>query len=91
MLQAYGQTEFHVHSEPQFILRIGQPNAALLSAHKHHRVDSSAFITAWNPYSQAVDAAENAARQQTLEQELVRRSLYFYPGLGQHPSGQWPG
>lgn len=90
-LFAYLQTDYRVDGEVPFTLRIGQPCPALSTLHKTHKVQCSAFITACNPLSEPVSDAENAARQDALAQELKRRSLAFLPGVGQHPSSQWPG
>lgn len=90
-VQAYLETEYRVHGEPGFTLRVGQASADLLSAHKRHKVDCSAFLTACNPFSEQSDAAANSARQAALAKELSRRSLTFLPGIGQHPSNEWPG
>lgn len=91
MVQAYLETEYRVFAEPGFTLRVGQASTELLAAHKFHRTDCSAFLTACNPYSQAFDAALNAQRQDALANELKQRSLAFAPGIGQHPGNGWPG
>ena len=90
-LQAYLETDYCVHGEPGFTLRVGRASAELLAAHKRRRTDCSAFLTACNPFSQPLDAAANAARQAALAKELSGRSLAFLPGVGQHPSNGWPG
>ncbi len=90
-LQAYLETDYCVHGEPGFTLRVGLASAELLAAHKRRRTDCSAFLTACNPFSQPLDAAANAARQAALAKELSGRSLAFLPGVGQHPSNGWPG
>jgi hypothetical protein len=90
-LQAYLETDYRVHGEPDFTLRVGRASAELLAAHKRRRTDCSAFLTACNPFSQPLDAAANAARQASLAKELSSRSLAFLPGVGQHPSNGWPG
>jgi hypothetical protein len=90
-VQAYLETEYRVHGEPGLTLRVGQANPDLLCAHKLHKADCSAFLTACNPLSEPLDAAANAARQAVLAKELSRRRLIFLPGIGQHPSNEWPG
>ena len=54
-------------------------------------MDCSAYITALNPFSRALDVAANAERHAALGRELEQRSLASIEGLGQHPSNQWPG
>ena len=90
-VQAYLETEYRVLGEPAFTLRVGQSSADLLAAHRQHRVDCSAFVTACNPFSQLLDAEANAARQRALAADLAQQGFPFLDGVGQHPSNQWPG
>ncbi len=90
-VQAYLETEYRVHGEMGFTLRVGPASADLLSAHKRQKAECSAFLTACNPFSEPFDPAANAARQAALAKELTRRSLFFLTGIGQHPSNEWPG
>jgi hypothetical protein len=91
LLQAYRETHYQVHAPEPFTLHIGQASSELSALHRTHGVKCSAFITAFSPYSQQLSKAENEARQEDFRGELKRRSLRFYEGLGQHPSGNWPG
>ena len=38
-----------------------------------------------------VNDTDNRIRQRELADELVRRGLAYLPGIGQHPSNNWPG
>jgi hypothetical protein len=89
-LQAYRETDYHVDADPPFTLRVGRPCPELVLAHRRHRVECSAFLTACNPFSRMLDDAENAQRLQALRDELSRRSLAFDEGAGQHPNNGWP-
>ena len=91
MVQAYRETEYRVHGDEPFTLRIGDASPALAAAHKRHRVDCSAYITAFNPFSQALDDEANVELHAALGRELDQRSLSRKEGVGQHPSNQWPG
>ena len=91
IIQAYLETEYFIHSDPIIGLRIGEANSQLLDAHKQHQINSSAFITAWNPEGQVLSGEGNAERHQRLLQELAHRSLKFIEGIGQHPSNDWTG
>jgi|GEM_PF-204483 len=91
LIEAYQGTEYRVDGPQGFTLRIGQRSAELAAAHAAHRANCSAFITAWNPFSEATDDAVNRERQAQLWAELTRRGLHHEPGIGQHPSHQWPG
>lgn len=90
-VQAYLETEYRVYGGPGFTLRVGQASADLLAAHKRQKAGCSAFLTAFNPFSKLCDEAANKASQAALAQEFTRRSLFFLPGIGQHPSNEWPG
>lgn len=90
-LRAYQETEYRVHGEPGFTMRIGVACPELARAHGRHGADCSAFITACNPFSRPLAPAANTARQQRLAKELIQRGYAFMPGVGQHPSNGWPG
>ena len=90
-IQAYRETEYRVHGDEPFTLRIGEASPVLAAVHKRHRVVSSAYVTAYNPYSQALDDAANAQRHAKLGQELCQRSLVAIEGVGRHPSNGWAG
>jgi hypothetical protein len=85
------ETEFRVMEAPRFTLHIGRANSDLLEAHKRHRVECSAFVTACNPLSQELNDEANLEKQRLLAKELTSRSLEFISGIGQHPSNKWPG
>jgi hypothetical protein len=90
LIQAYRETHYKVPGL-ELTLVIDQPNPALELAHRRHRADCSAFITACNPYSAELTAAENELRQGNLATELRSRSLSFADGVGQPPSNGWAG
>ena len=91
MIQAYRETHYEVHGAEPFTLRVDEPSPELAAAHRKHRTDCSAYITACNPLSEDVGAEVNARRHTELGRELARRSLAYTEGIGQHPSNQWPG
>jgi len=90
-LRAYEETHYRVLGDAPATLRIGIPNPALAELHRAFSVDCSAFVTAANPFSTLIDAEANALRQAALADELHREGLRFIEGIGEHPSGQWPG
>ena len=90
-VQAFLETEYRVHGDEPFTLRVGEICPALAAAHKRHRVDCSAYITACNPFSQILDDEANAERHAALGRELGQRSRASIEGIGRHPSNQWPG
>jgi Protein of unknown function (DUF3293) len=90
-IQAYRETEYRVLAEPAFVLRISEASAELLNLYSCFGVSCAAFVTACNPYSAAFLDDDNRERQAKLERELRSRRLRFLPGIGQHPSNEWPG
>lgn len=91
LIQAYTETEFRVLEGQPLSIWVGKLNSDLLAVHKQYRVECSAFLTACNPFSQELSDEANSERQIALAKELTSRSLEFLPGIGQHPSSQWPG
>jgi hypothetical protein len=90
MIRAYLETDYVVRGEPSVILRIGKVSSELAAIHRLHCVDCSAFLTAFNPFSQPLDEQENDRRHELLMQELKRRSLPGLEGHGSHPDNGWP-
>jgi hypothetical protein len=89
--QAYRETHFRVYGGTPMTLEVGQHNKELAHLYGLERVQSCAFITSCNPYSQPCDDAANAARQAILASELEADGLVFIDGMGQHPSNERPG
>ncbi|MGX7004471.1 DUF3293 domain-containing protein [Caballeronia sp. KNU42] len=90
-LRAYVETHYRVLGDAPTTLRIGHDNPDLAKLHQAFGVDCSAFITAANPFSALTAAAANAAQQAALAEQLGFMKLRFIEGLGEHPSGTWPG
>jgi len=91
LLQAFADTQYIVHHEAPFTMHIGQPCPELKALMDEHNALSAAFITAWNPFSQNLNAKENQFRQDELKVNLNKRGLICIDGIGQHPSNNWPG
>ena len=89
--QAYLEMHYSVFGKFPLTLEVGIANPDLAMRYKALKVQSCAFITACNPLGQSLDAAVNAELQAAFAGELCQRSLVFVEGLGQHPTGQWPG
>ena len=89
--KAYEETDFIVHTKPEFTLNIGQFSVQLKQFLNFHKVTSAAFVTAYNPFSQQLSEDENSERQTRLIDEIQSRGLSLFQGLGQHPNHQWQG
>lgn len=90
-IQAYLDTDYHVRGATPLTLKVGIPNTGLAALHKTHSVESSAYVTASNPFSQALDDSANDARQVVLAGELHQQGLTYIKGIGQHPTNGWTG
>jgi len=90
-LQAYVETHYRVLGDAPTTLHIGHANPDLAELHRAFGVDCSTFITAANPFSTLTAATANAVRQAALAEQLRRMGLRFIEGIGEHPSGTWPG
>lgn len=88
-IQAYRETHYCVEGDLPITLRVDQKNDGLAALHKTAGVESSAFVTAWNPYSRKCDDKTNAELQKRLTGELTSRGLRFLNGVGRHPSSDW--
>ena len=91
LIQSYLETDYHVDSEPPFVLKVGEASEALTQLLQRHQCDCAAYLTAFNPFSRNLGDADNAARQAALVKELAGRSLKFIGGEGQDCQGKWPG
>ncbi|CAE6959545.1 DUF3293 domain-containing protein [Paraburkholderia domus] len=90
-IQAYLETYYCVHGDTPTILKVGEANPTLAILQEAHDAECSAFVTACNPFSQTISDDVNAARQQTLADELKQLGFSFIDGIGQHPLNNWPG
>jgi hypothetical protein len=88
---AYRQTHYRVFGSIPAVLRVGVYCAPLLRLFQLHHTDCAAFVTACNPLGARLDAACNAQRQATLAQEIARQGRVACDGIGEDPSGEWPG
>ena len=90
-LEAYRVTHYRVMSETSFILRVGEYSQILRSLHTTAACESSAFLTAWNPFGELCTDEVNNAAQRQLIAEIEVRSLAWLSGEGVDPNGTWPG
>ncbi len=89
--KAYEETDFIVHSTPEFILKIGHVSEGFRQILNLFKTSTAAYITAYNTYSNQLSNEENSERQTNLVKEIQSRGLNLIPGLGQHPDHKWEG
>jgi hypothetical protein len=88
---AYFETDYMVLEPHRFTLKIGAQCLDILRVFEEQGCSNAAFLTAWNPYSELKSDRENKAAQQRLENGLDRNSYVLFQGIGNDPSGKWPG
>jgi Protein of unknown function (DUF3293) len=87
---AYRATTYFVDGpSARFALRVGQASAEADSLAAAHRVNTWAYITAYNPGSAALPKEQNEKRQQELEQAVAKAGYAFCRGEGRG-DGDWP-
>lgn len=88
--RAYRNTTYLVdHPEGAFGIRLGEPCPRLDAVLAAHGVKCWAYVTAWNPRSQPLPAAVNAARHADLLARVAQLGYRVFPGRGQPDSGDW--
>ena len=90
LLQAYLATDYRIFAPNGTInLKAQGESEELAALHREHQVSSSAFITAYNPNSEATDVETNEVMQKVLTSE-VEAQWTAIPGESADPKGQWP-
>lgn len=85
-LAAYRSSEYRVQAEPEFVLRIGEPSAALDRLLEQADAATAAFVTAANPHSQPRPMEENLAALERLKRALRHP---FVDGEGRSADRAW--
>lgn len=88
--RAYRRTSYWLQTQPPFCVRVGAVSAALDSLLQEYGADTWAFITAFNPHSRPVSAAENRARDAQLIARLERDGFTHIACDGVDDDGTWP-
>ena len=90
-LKAYLATRYVVEAQPRpFELRIGESSDALAALQGEHGVQSSCFVTAFNPFGEEVSPESNEAAQLRLRRHLHDRGIAFLYGEGRGADSLWP-
>jgi len=92
LVEAYRRTRFQVDDpEGRFTVTVDVYSEELALCHKHNQVDSSAFITAWNPGSRECSDAENSKAEMDLINLVKELGYRWIPGVGMDPAEKWQG
>lgn len=89
---AYEATAYRVDEGPggPFVIRVGARSVAADARLAAAGADAWAFITACNPGSTPLPAADNEARMTRLGRVVRDRGLVTYAGAGAGPDAGWP-
>ena len=91
LLESYESADYHVDASPSFILKIGRFSPELEILYKTSRKETAAFITAYNPQSQALSNKENKERNKRLEELIQSLHFDYIYGEGRCGDGDWTG
>lgn len=89
-LTAYLETHYAVRAPEPITMRIGIANPALAEAIGRHASSTCAFLTAYNPFGEAIPDEENRSRHAAMVADLEEIGCRFYEGAGWHPDNGWP-
>jgi len=90
LVRAYLATKYCASTlRGEISILIGDQHPALDSLLEEHGASEWAFITAWNPYSEEIDPAENAARHKALTQKVSELGYLAYEGAGIPDDTDW--
>ena len=90
LVLAYRRTHFVLLEAPALILRIGALAAEADAFLIRHGAQSAVIISAWNPFSEALQATENVRRGENLNHDVYQAGLTFVPAEGRDPEEKWP-
>ena len=86
----YESTTFRVEVPRGYLdIRLGNRHPPIDRLLERLGATEWAYITAWNPQSQAVSHAQNGIAQEQLKQCLRAHGLHFYQGDGIPDAGDW--
>lgn len=89
LIVAYKAAHYVVFGEPEIVLRIGQPNAALDRLLEVRRAACAAFVSAANPHGLRRGVVANVIAFYSLKYRLRKSQYVFFEGEGRDPKGEW--
>lgn len=90
-LSAYKSTDYIVFEPEAVVLTVDQFSPQMENLLIKYNCKTAAFLTAWNPLSQATDRGSNQLAQQKLAADLDSLNVKTFDGIGKAPDGNWPG
>jgi hypothetical protein len=90
LICAYMGTNYFINGY-DIPLKINIFHVDLPNIYNKYNVKSSAYITAYNPYSELKTIDENTNNNLSLKKLLINKNYNFIEGIGSHPSNEWEG
>jgi hypothetical protein len=91
LIKAYRDAVYLIQlGDQEITLQVNQASHQLVKLMEEWDVSTAAFLTAFNPYSQTLDAQENEARQKKMWADAQPMCPKIFPGLGCDQCHQWP-
>lgn len=90
LIDAYLDADYVVFTDPELVLKIGEPSARLDALLEQAGAAGAAFVSAANPRGERRDDAENTAAASALDDLVAAAGYPRHPGEGRDPQGRWP-
>ena len=88
IIAAYRAADYRILTDPvAFSIRVGAHSPQLGDLHFRYKVESSAVITASNPYGELRPQEENDLANEQLEFGVASQGLSYLPAVGEDPLG----
>ena len=81
------ETSYIIHLKKEITLKIGEYPSELL--HYFPKIETWAFITAWNPLPAILSIDQNIIRNSELLAQLNAANYETYPGIGISKDEKW--
>jgi len=90
LIRAYENAIYEINATHRITLKVSEYSHSLEELHKKNQCTTSALITACNPRSQVLSAAENDTRMLALSEAVEKLGYRHLPAVGRDPTGKWP-
>lgn len=90
LIAAYLAADYVVFGEPELVLRIGEPSAALDALLEAEGAQTAAYVTAANPHGRLAGQTENVLAATALLEAQREAGYACYAGEGRDPQQEWP-
>ena len=88
LIAAYENADYVVFTDPELVLRIGEPSPRLDALLAAEGATAAAYLTAANPRSEPRTDAENQSAGATLDELLASAGYPRYAGEARDPENQ---